>query len=210
MNTWCRTRHRRKQADGTRERQVWIFRAQHRARRRWRIVLEDHGRGTCRAQGLLVFGIGEERDVPRFGGLNARDPADLDVAVTFQPAVEPLCEFAQFHLSRDCTRTAPATRRMSSWQKPAERPPPSSIMPNIAYRLARRIAVSVVGFTVLAIGIAMIALPGPAFIVIPAGLGILGLEFAWARRWLQKVREKAEAVAKTVTGSGDSTRRKSS
>ena len=48
-------------------------------------------------------------------------------------------------------------------------------MPNIAYRLARRIAVSVVGFTVLAIGIAMIALPGPAFIVIPAGLGILGL-----------------------------------
>jgi tellurite resistance protein TerC len=48
----------------------------------------------------------------------------------------------------------------------------------------------------------MIALPGPAFIVIPAGLGILGLEFAWARRWLQKVKEKAEAVAKTVTGSG--------
>jgi hypothetical protein len=79
---------------------------------------------------------------------------------------------------------------------------PSPIMPNIAYRLARRIAVSVVGFTVLAIGIAMIALPGPAFIVIPAGLGILGLEFAWARRWLQKVKEKAEAVAKTVTGSG--------
>jgi tellurite resistance protein TerC len=75
-------------------------------------------------------------------------------------------------------------------------------MSNLAYRLARRIAVSVVGFTVLAIGIAMIALPGPAFIVIPAGLGILGLEFAWARRWLQKVKEKAEAVAKTVTGSG--------
>jgi tellurite resistance protein TerC len=48
----------------------------------------------------------------------------------------------------------------------------------------------------------MIVLPGPAFIVIPAGLGILGLEFAWARRWLQKVKEKAEAVAKTVTGSG--------
>ena len=82
-------------------------------------------------------------------------------------------------------------------------------MPNIAYRLARRIAVSVVGFTVLAIGIAMIALPGPAFIVIPVGLGILGLEFAWARRWLQKVKEKAEAVAKTVTGlRSDSTSRK--
>ena len=75
-------------------------------------------------------------------------------------------------------------------------------MSNIALRLARRIVISIVGFTVLAIGIAMIALPGPAFIVIPAGLGLLGLEFAWARRWLQKVKEKAEAVAKTVTGSG--------
>jgi tellurite resistance protein TerC len=78
-------------------------------------------------------------------------------------------------------------------------------MLNVAYRLARRIAITVVGFTVLAIGIAMIALPGPAFIVIPVGLGILGLEFAWARRWLKTVKEKAEAVAKTVTKSGDST-----
>jgi tellurite resistance protein TerC len=75
---------------------------------------------------------------------------------------------------------------------------------NVAYRLARRIAISIVGFTVLAVGIAMMVLPGPAFIVIPIGLGILGLEFAWARRWLQTVKEKAEAVAKTVTGSGDS------
>lgn len=78
-------------------------------------------------------------------------------------------------------------------------------MLNVAYRLARRIAITIVGFTVLGIGIAMIVLPGPAIIVIPIGLGILGLEFAWARRWLKAVKEKAEAVAKTVTKSGDST-----
>ena len=75
-------------------------------------------------------------------------------------------------------------------------------MLNATYRLARRIAIAVVGFTVLAIGIAMMVLPGPAFIVIPIGLGILGLEFAWARRWLKTVKEKAEAVARTVTKSG--------
>jgi tellurite resistance protein TerC len=74
-------------------------------------------------------------------------------------------------------------------------------MLNVAYRLARRIAISVVGFTVLLIGIAMIALPGPAIIVIPIGLGILGLEYAWARRWLLKVKEKGEALAQRVTGS---------
>jgi tellurite resistance protein TerC len=42
---------------------------------------------------------------------------------------------------------------------------------------------------VLAIGIALIVLPGPAFIVIPLGLAILAVEFAWARRWLKKARE---------------------
>ena len=44
---------------------------------------------------------------------------------------------------------------------------------------------AVVGGTVLAFGIALIVLPGPAFIVIPAGLAILALEFAWAKRWLR-------------------------
>jgi tellurite resistance protein TerC len=61
-----------------------------------------------------------------------------------------------------------------------------------------------VGFTVLAIGIAMMVLPGPAFIVIPIGLGILGLEFAWARRWLKTVKEKAEELARTVSGTSGS------
>lgn len=53
----------------------------------------------------------------------------------------------------------------------------------------RRIAVIVVGGTLLLIGVALVVLPGPAFIVIPVGLAVLGLEFAWARRWLGKVRQ---------------------
>jgi len=56
------------------------------------------------------------------------------------------------------------------------------------YKIARRIAVAVVGSTVLAVGVALIVLPGPAIIVIPIGLAILSLEFAWARLWLKKVR----------------------
>lgn len=68
----------------------------------------------------------------------------------------------------------------------------------VAYRLARRIAISVVGFTVLAIGVAMLVLPGPAFVVIPVGLGILGLEFAWARRWLTSIKQRGEALARAV------------
>ena len=37
--------------------------------------------------------------------------------------------------------------------------------------------------------------PGPAFIVIPAGLAILGIEFAWARIWLKKAKAKAQEMA---------------
>lgn len=64
----------------------------------------------------------------------------------------------------------------------------------LTYRWARRIAVALVGGTVLAIGIALLVLPGPAFVVIPVGLAILGVEFAWARRWLRKVRERSAAM----------------
>lgn len=56
------------------------------------------------------------------------------------------------------------------------------------YKMARRIVVAVVGSTVLAIGVALIVLPGPAIVVIPIGLAILSIEFAWARLWLKKAR----------------------
>ena len=55
---------------------------------------------------------------------------------------------------------------------------------------ARRVIIAVVGLTVLAIGIAMILLPGPAFIMIPLGLGILATEFVWARVLLNKIKDK--------------------
>ena len=68
------------------------------------------------------------------------------------------------------------------------------------YRQLRRVAIAVIGFTVLAIGIVLLVTPGPAFVVIPIGLGILAVEFAWARRWLAKVKEKAQQGADYVRG----------
>jgi hypothetical protein len=61
-------------------------------------------------------------------------------------------------------------------------------------KIVKRVIVSVVGATVLLIGIALLVLPGPAFIVIPVGLAILATEYAWARRWLKKVRGIASNV----------------
>jgi tellurite resistance protein TerC len=68
----------------------------------------------------------------------------------------------------------------------------------ITYKWARRITITVVGFSVLCLGVAMIVLPGPAFIVIPAGLGILAIEFAWAKRWLVQVKERSTGLVQRL------------
>ncbi len=60
---------------------------------------------------------------------------------------------------------------------------------HLTYKAARRIVITVVGVTLVAIGIVMIVTPGPAIVVIPVGLAVLGIEFAWARSWLKKLRE---------------------
>ncbi|HLF19670.1 MAG TPA: PGPGW domain-containing protein [Bacteroidota bacterium] len=57
-------------------------------------------------------------------------------------------------------------------------------------RTIRRIIIGFVGTTVLLVGIALIVLPGPAFILIPAGIAILATEFQWAKKLIHKIREK--------------------
>lgn len=57
------------------------------------------------------------------------------------------------------------------------------------YKLAKRVVITIIGLSVLAVGIVMIVTPGPALVLIPVGLAILGLEFAWARLWLKRLRE---------------------
>ena len=62
-----------------------------------------------------------------------------------------------------------------------------------------------VGMTVLLLGLVMIVLPGPAMLVIPAGLAILGMEFAWARGWLRKARKMFGKTVKTINSNGPHT-----
>jgi len=57
-------------------------------------------------------------------------------------------------------------------------------------RALRRVVILVVGGAILLAGIAMIVLPGPAIVAIPAGLGVLSLEFEWAERWRHAAVER--------------------
>jgi uncharacterized protein (TIGR02611 family) len=55
-----------------------------------------------------------------------------------------------------------------------------------------RLLYVLVGFTLLLCGLAMLVLPGPAFLVIPIGLAILALEFTWAEAMLERALEQGE------------------
>ena len=57
-------------------------------------------------------------------------------------------------------------------------------------RWIRRLVIGLVGMVVLATGIVLLVVPGPAIVVIPLGLAILSLEFAWAGLLLRKLKER--------------------
>jgi uncharacterized protein (TIGR02611 family) len=62
----------------------------------------------------------------------------------------------------------------------------------------RKVVIAVIGTTVLLLGLALIILPGPAFVVIPVGLAILASEFAWARRVIRRGRIFVERARRSL------------
>ncbi len=78
------------------------------------------------------------------------------------------------------------------YQKYKALPPPRK------FSAGRRIWRSIIGFTVLGIGITLIVLPGPAILVIPIGLAILATEYAWAHRYLSKFKQGGEKLGRIL------------
>ena len=71
-----------------------------------------------------------------------------------------------------------------------------------ALRASRKLVIPIAGANVLAAGVLMLVLPRPAFVVIPAGLAILGVEFAWAHRWLLHVKESTASERSSSGAAG--------
>lgn len=55
----------------------------------------------------------------------------------------------------------------------------------------KKVVVSLVGFALIAAGVALLVLPGPGIIVVVAGLGVLATQYDWARGLFTKGKEKA-------------------
>jgi len=72
------------------------------------------------------------------------------------------------------------------------------VMTNLAHVDFRRLITLISGLTVLLIGIAMIVLPGPAFVVIPAGLAILATKYRWASVLLAQFRALTRSISRRL------------
>lgn len=64
----------------------------------------------------------------------------------------------------------------------------------------RRIFRIVAGFTLLLVGVVMIITPGPGWLVIFLGLGLLAAEFVWARRLMDRIKHEGGRIKETVLG----------
>ena len=79
----------------------------------------------------------------------------------------------------------------------------------VAYKRLRRVIIGVIGGTILGIGLVMIILPGPAFIVIPLGLSILATEYLWAKKALHKMKQQISKAKESLNGKKQDTNRSS-
>jgi uncharacterized protein (TIGR02611 family) len=74
-------------------------------------------------------------------------------------------------------------------------------------RVAWRIAIGIAGTAIVLLGLLLVPLPGPGWLIVFAGLWVLGLEFAAPRRLARALRRALDAAARRVARWRDDRRR---
>jgi len=62
----------------------------------------------------------------------------------------------------------------------------------------RKVVVAVIGVVLIAIGTALLVLPGPGILVILAGIAVLSLEFPWAKALFDRIRAAVDAALRRL------------
>lgn len=63
---------------------------------------------------------------------------------------------------------------------------------------AKRWLKIIFGFTLLVLGAIMVFTPGPGWVMILLGLGVLAAEFVWARRLLDRLKQEGVRVRDAI------------
>ncbi|MHB1820761.1 MAG: PGPGW domain-containing protein [Streptosporangiaceae bacterium] len=72
---------------------------------------------------------------------------------------------------------------------------------NDLLRVFRRIAITIVGAVILALGVVLLVAPGPGLLVIALALVVFAVEYEWARRRLATVQARARSAAHRAAAS---------
>jgi uncharacterized protein (TIGR02611 family) len=67
---------------------------------------------------------------------------------------------------------------------------PFKVVARFIVRNGRRIGITIAGFLVVLVGIVLIPLPGPGWLIVFAGLAILAREYVWAERLLNHAKRR--------------------
>ena len=62
----------------------------------------------------------------------------------------------------------------------------------------KKIVIAIAGVALMALGVVLMPLPGPGFVIVVVGIAVLATEFAWAKDLLHKTRDKAWEAQKTA------------
>ncbi|GLI02697.1 hypothetical protein Pa4123_79750 [Phytohabitans aurantiacus] len=73
------------------------------------------------------------------------------------------------------------------------------IRANPTGRIALKVFIGVAGLLVVALGAALIPLPGPGWLIVLGGIGIWAIEFSWARKLLEFTRRNLRKWTGWVT-----------
>jgi uncharacterized protein (TIGR02611 family) len=65
---------------------------------------------------------------------------------------------------------------------------------HIQRSMAYRVAFMIAAFVVVAVGLALVPLPGPGWAIVFVGLGMLALEFKWAENLMEKILDRLEGA----------------
>jgi anti-sigma factor RsiW len=82
---------------------------------------------------------------------------------------------------------------------------PTATLPNqrsswvrTMWRYVRRTLVVLLGIVLVIVGLVMLVTPGPAIVVIPVGLAMLGVRFDWLHPHLRRLRVQVRRVVRRV------------
>ncbi|GAA3383208.1 TIGR02611 family protein [Cryptosporangium minutisporangium] len=66
------------------------------------------------------------------------------------------------------------------------------------FGLPYRVVITVVGVAIVLLGLVLVPAPGPGWLIVIAGLGVLSTEFSWAHRLLQFTKRSVAAWTRWV------------